>query len=195
MHVSDLRTKAAAIVILIATSELIVQLARFGAKVLELKPHTAVRSISAHLPAHRIHHLIEVIDIPLQLTETVPAPTVLTTIKNLVVVRALPNIAAFVDLAIVRRINPPRIVALLLNPFLFDALLLNALLLDARLNLLILFVRCRRIGESSDGQEGDCGDGDESFHIFFSFWRYGRKRSRSIHLLCSMDRLSLWCPL
>jgi hypothetical protein len=54
VHVSDLSTEAAAIVVLRATPELIVQLISFGANMLVLPPDVSIGTVAAHLALHML---------------------------------------------------------------------------------------------------------------------------------------------
>ncbi len=54
VHVRDLGTAAAAVVILRTAPELIVQLISFGANVLVLSPDVTVGTIAAHLALHML---------------------------------------------------------------------------------------------------------------------------------------------
>lgn len=62
VHVRDLGTEAAAVVVLRTAPELIVQLISFGANMLVLPPDVSIGAVAAHLALHMLEHPVEVMD-------------------------------------------------------------------------------------------------------------------------------------
>lgn len=69
MHVCDLGTKAAAIVILLSALELIIKLRSFGPEVPVLTPDMTVGAVLAHLAFNMSHHPVHVFHIALHFGE------------------------------------------------------------------------------------------------------------------------------
>lgn len=66
VHVLDLGTEPAAIVVLNATPELAVQFVRFRADVFVLRPDTPIGAIGPHFVAHMIDHPIQMFDLAVE---------------------------------------------------------------------------------------------------------------------------------
>ncbi len=62
VHVRDLGTEAAAVVVLRTAPELIVQLISFGANMLVLPPDVTMGAVAAHLALDMLEHPVEVMD-------------------------------------------------------------------------------------------------------------------------------------
>ncbi len=137
VHVFDLSAEPTAIIVLNATAELVVQIVSFGPKVFEFAPDMPVGTVFAHLRTDMVHHPIKMIDFAVKPANRV---LILPALEHSTIVVAW---AAFVNR------------------------LLIALLLDVLLDVLVLFMRGCREGQTAKANNRSRCDGNDFFHISF----------------------------
>jgi len=164
VHVRYLSPEPTAIIVLNATSELVVEVVSFGPKVLEFALNMSVGAVFAHLRSHMIHHPVEVIDVAVK-----PADGVLIfpMLEHSMLVTA--------------------------RPVLFVNRLLSALLLNVSRDILIWFMRGCREGQTAKADNRSRCDGNKLFHIVFRCGRFDVVECCRIHLQYGLGEY-LGCP-